>query len=335
MQFKKKLVFWVILCSLTACKHDPLDVSIDQTQVDIKFTHLDSLLYYTDETKLVELRKDLNLSINEIFDYQIGYCMQIGRVHDTTFVNSIKQYRADQAIQQLENEIATSFSNLQPYKNNLIIAFRYLKTHLPEAKMPNQIVFQNSLFNSSAFCTEKEIGIGLDQYLGKDSKTIKQLPPEPFYDWIKIGFDRRYLERDAVLSWILTHIVEDVTGNIAEQIIAHGKALYLTEASLPKSPKNIIVRYSEDDFKWANDNEFSFWKYLVDEKLLFKNDERVSTNLLKEGPFTAGLPEKGPDRLGQFLGWKIVKNYMEKTKISFEELLKTPYNQILQKYEPK
>ena len=43
----------------------------------------------------------------------------------------------------------------------------------------------NSLFQSNAFCTEKEIGIGLERYLGKKVDVIKELPNEPFYDWIK------------------------------------------------------------------------------------------------------------------------------------------------------
>lgn len=335
MILKKFFCFILLFLTLTACKHDPLDIDISTTSVQIGFTNLDSLLYNTNAEQLPELRKELSASISDIFDYQIGYCMRIGRVHDTAFVNSILQYRADTSIIQLEKEIAGQFSDLSKYKKNLALAFRYLKTHVPDAKIPQQIVFQNSLFNSSAFCTENEIGIGLDQYLGAQSPTIKQLPSEPFYDWMKKGFDRNYMERDAVLSWILTHILPEVKGNLAEEIIYHGKALYLTEAAMPSAAKRIITRYSEKDLKWANENEYSFWKYLVDENMLFKTDERNARNMLQEGPFTSGLPEKGPDRLGQFLGWKIVKNYMENSKTTVEELINTPYNEILQAYEPE
>lgn len=316
-----------------ACKRNPLEVDISNTEISIEYTNLDSLLYHTPENKLIELRHQLASSITEIFDYQVGYCMQIGRVDDTSFVNSILQYRSDPFIQQLEKEIGTEFKDLNPYKENLTLSFRRLKAHLPAIKLPGQIVFQNSLFKSSAFCTEAEIGIGLDQYLGENSPSVKQLPSD-YYDWIKKGFDRTYMERDAVLSWVLTHVLPDTKGNLAEEMIYYGKAIYLTEASMPKTAKNIIIRYSEKDLKWAKDNEYSFWKYLVDENLLFKTDERNARNMLQEGPFTAGLPEKGPDRLGQYLGWVIVKNYMENSKTTFEELINTPYNEILQTYEP-
>ena len=55
--------------------------------------------------------------------------------------------------------------------------------------------------------------------------------------------------------------------------------------------------------------------------------------MLNEGPFTIGLPEKGPDRLGQFLGYRMVKKYLEITKPEVKDLLKTSYTAILAEYE--
>ena len=97
--------------------------------------------------------------------------------------------------------------------------------------------------------------------------------------------------------------------------------------------KNKIIRYNKEEYEWANKNEFAFWKYLIDEKILFKNSEVDKVNLLNEGPFTIGLPSKSPDRFGQFIGWKIVQKYMSKKNISLKDLIKTPYNTILQEYE--
>ncbi|MFN5877303.1 MAG: hypothetical protein ACK44B_00435, partial [Flavobacteriales bacterium] len=88
-----------------------------------------------------------------------------------------------------------------------------------------------------------------------------------------------------------------------------------------------------EDYKWAIVNEFATWQYLVKENLLFKIDELSTKNLLGDGPFTPGLPEKGPDRLGQFLGYRMVLKYMEIKGITLEELVKTPYTDILVEYE--
>jgi hypothetical protein len=93
------------------------------------------------------------------------------------------------------------------------------------------------------------------------------------------------------------------------------------------------LRYSQKDYDWAIENEYALWKYLVDEKMLFKIDELNTKNLLGDGPFTPGLPEKGPDRLGQFLGYRMILKYMDINSVSLDELLKTTYSDILVEYE--
>lgn len=323
----------VAIFTLTACNRNPLDVDITGTDISVGFVQLDSLLYQTDSSQLAAVHQRMQTQIPELYDYQIGYCMRIGKVADSAFVNSILTYRKDEMIQQLEGELAKKFARLDDQKTELTTGFKYLKTQVPSALLPKYIVFQNTLFTSSAFSTEAELGIGLERYLGADSKTVKMLPADPFYEWIKEGFDEQFMARDAMASWVMTHLVPEEDGNLAQQIIRYGKILYLTQAAFPDQKPAVILRYSEEDFKWAEDNEYAFWKYLVDQQMLFKTDERNAANFLSEGPFTPGLPEKGPDRLGQYLGWRMVKNYMENSNTTFEELLTTSYDEILRSYE--
>ena len=127
--------------------------------------------------------------------------------------------------------------------------------------------------------------------------------------------------------------MDEPKGSLIEQVIHWGKIIYLTEAAIPDASKHLIMRYEENDLEWAMKNEFGFWKYLVNEKLLFKIDELNIINMLKEGPFTPGLPERGPDRLGQYLGWQMVKQYVESKEVPLKELSDIPYNDILQNYE--
>ena len=106
------------------------------------------------------------------------------------------------------------------------------------------------------------------------------------------------------------------------------------EAAFPNEDPSLILRYSKEDYQWALDNEYKFWQYLVDENLLFKIDERTVANMINEGPFTPGLPDQNsPDRLGQFLGWRMIHSYMEQYDISVSELINLTFNEILQAYE--
>jgi uncharacterized protein YjaZ len=119
----------------------------------------------------------------------------------------------------------------------------------------------------------------------------------------------------------------------AEEMIRWGKLLFIAQKLLPNESPSVILRYSNTDFSWALASEWAVWKYLVDEQLLYDRSEETKQSLLHEGPFTRGLPQESPDRLGQFLGYRIVEQYVEQHKPSLEKLLKVPYLTLLQAYE--
>ncbi len=333
MTLKNFLLFVLISITVFSCSTDQLNIDVDEISIQTKFVNLDSVLIQTSNFNLLSNHHKFEKSITDIYNYQLGYCLQIGNVSDTAFVNSINQFRKDPAIDKIEMRIKEKFSNLTIQKKDIISGLKHLKYHFPKGKIPNNIIFMNSLFQSNAFSTENEIGIGLERYLGKETDVIKNLPSEPFYDWIKESMNSDFLVRDALCSWIITHFIPEKEGNLAENIVKWGKIIYLTEATLPEESKNIIIRYSLKDYDWALKNEFSIWKFLVDQKYLFKINDLIESNFLKEAPFTTGLPSESPDRLGQFIGWRMVGNYMSKNNISLKQLINTPYNTILQEYE--
>ena len=145
---------------------------------------------------------------------------------------------------------------------------------------------------------------------------------------------KEYIPRDVLAEWIATNVVPEDEGTFAEKMIRWGKIIYLTEAAFPEIDKHVLFRYTKNGYAWADHNEASIWKYIVNQDLLFSKNERDHANFLHEGPFTVGLPEKSPDRLGQYLGWKIVHEFMQKNEsVSLSKLIKMPYNTILQSYE--
>lgn len=324
----------LILPLLIACSSDPLDVDASGVSVEVEFVDVNEPLMYGDSIALMSAHHQYGVEIMDAYAYLVGYCMGIGEVADTAFYNSIMTYRKDPTIRQMHSDIRTKFKNTEDIEASIVDGFRHLRYHLPKCKLPGHIAFMNTLFQSGVFCTEEDIAVGLQHFLGADNKVIQQLNTQYYFDWMKQGMDAKYLERDVLTGWIETHVVEETQGNLAEHIIRWGKILYLTEAAFPDASEALILRYSEEELKWANENEYAFWKYLVDENLLFGVDDKTTRNMVGDGPFTPGLPEEGsPDRMGQYLGWRMLHSYMEQYDISVEELIKLPYNDILQEFE--
>jgi len=333
MNFKQSVLFFAILTLFASCTYDPLDVDASGVKVEIQFVNMDSLFQTKDQSKLLTYHHDFQRDLKEVYEYHLGYCLGIGNVTDSIFLNSYSAFQGDKYVIRLEKRIKENIGDLSEYKNEIKEGFQHLKFHIPDGKVPEHVVFMNSFFAANAFSTQNEIAIGLEKYLSKETDVISEIPPDQMYEWMKDGFDKEFISRDALCSWIMTHYVEEIDGNLAEHMIRWGKVIYLTQAAFPDKSPATIMRYSEEDFKWAEENEYSLWKYLVDEKLLFSADEQNRINMLNEGPFTIGLPEKGPDRLGQFLGYRMVKKYLEITKPEVKDLLKTSYTAILAEYE--
>lgn len=334
----KKLlyIFSIILILLSlflTCSDDPFKISIHNIKIDLKFLNLDSALRNSSDEELLNLKSKFFTDKSSILDYTIEYCIGESLQSDTSYINGIRRFYSNKYIQRLEKAIQKIYGDFSPEKKELLIAFRRLKAFFPKEKTPSRIYFINSYFSAGVFCTDKEIAIGTERYLSPNTKEIKELPNDQFFTWIKNGMLKKYLLRDVVSGWIMTNYCPETSENYASEMMRWGKILYITEATMPDEEINAILRYTEKQYDWAIKSEGMFWKYLVENELLFKTDEKTRSNLLNDGPFTSGLSNNSPDRLGQFLAWRIVHQYMDNHDINIAELNKIPYNELLQNYK--
>lgn len=322
------------LLTIQSCSDNLLDVDISASKYQLESVHLDSILTHTPDQQLGTAIFELSQKFPELMDYQFYYCYKTGLPKDTAFQENWFEFTHNPYYKRLSKRISEKFPNTAASKKTIEDGFKRIRVHLPKAKLPKTIVFMNSFFSSSMYCTQNEIGVGLERYLGAKTDVIRELPGDVFYEWIKEAMEPEYLERDAVCAWVLTHICEpgkDV--NNIEAIIQWGKILYVTKAALPEQEEHILLRYNTADYEWALKNERNFWEYLVKQNMLFAKSETDQAAFLQEAPFTSGLPQKGPDRLGQFLGYRIVASYMEQYDVTLQQLLDKPYNEILSEYE--
>jgi len=322
------------LLFLPSCRQDPYDVNVDDVKIEIRFYDADSLLTSQNSRNLLDVRNQLKTLDNDVYGYLFGFCYRIPVQPDTAFLRGMGLIYNDPFVKALEREISAKFAvSKVKYRQTFEEAFKRMKALLPSTQQPKNVIWANSAFTSSMFCSKKSMVVGLERYLGGTSKSIQKLPSNQFYEWIKEGMEERYLVRDALVGWLNTHALEETKESYAEEMIRWGKLLFIAQKLLPDESPSVILRYSNKDYSWALASEWAVWKYLVDEQLLYDRSEGTKQSLLHEGPFTRGLPQESPDRLGQFLGFRIVEQYVEQHKPSLEKLLKVPYLTLLQAYE--
>jgi len=326
--------FSSLLIIFTSCTSNRLDIDVSKSKLQIPFVNLDSLLVHTNKSDISVVFDKYAGASDGVLAYQLVHCLGIGGFKDSSSLNRIDIFRNDPYIKRLEAHISQTFHFKIDLQNQIIDGFKHLAYHLPSQNFPKQIFYINSLFVSNVYSSDSEVGIGLERYLGPHTDVVKELPSQEFFQWMKDGMLKEYIPRDVLAEWIATNVVPEDEGTFAEKMIRWGKIIYLTEAAFPEIDKHVLFRYTKNGYAWADHNEASIWKYIVNQDLLFSKNERDQANFLHEGPFTVGLPEKSPDRLGQYLGWKIVHEFMQKNEsVSISKLIKLPYNTILQSYE--
>ena len=69
-------------------------------------------------------------------------------------------------------------------------------------------------------------------------------------------------------------------------MIFYGKKLYLKDIILPKKSDAIKIGYKEDQINWAFNNEKYIWEYILEKKLLYKNDSSLKKRFLDPSPFS-------------------------------------------------
>jgi hypothetical protein len=325
---------YVILLLVTffyGCKSNPLDVELTNSNIAIQYINADNQLYGHSMEDVQKNTKSLENQLGNLFIYELS--QNIRQNLDDSAYRAIYNFYNTEYISDLEKEKSKLFQELPKHELKMNTAFKYLRYHFGDSLLPQNIFYLNKLF-SQVSCSENSIAIGLENYISPATHVIESVPNSELYQWQRDRMNIEYLERDVLLSWIQVQLFNKIDAKLAEHIIQAGKILYVLNATFPKEEDAYILRYAKDQYDWALKNESAVWNYLVEQQMLFKTDMRTRTNFLNEAPKTVGLSDDAPDRMGQFLGYRIVKGYMNKNKaLSLPELLDVKYNIILQTYE--
>jgi hypothetical protein len=164
-----------------------------------------------------------------------------------------------------------------------------------------------SRFNHRLFTVEEYIGVGLDQYLGRDCQYYDMLGTPEYMQYNmhpgKIPPDVMDVWGKAVFPY------NDSIDNVLNRIIYNGLVLYFVDAMLPGTADHLKIGFSPEQMKFCRSNEKQMWTHLVEHKLLFSTDPLDIRKLTEDAPTTYYFPAESPGRAAVWLGWQIVKEY--------------------------
>ncbi|MFL5753174.1 MAG: hypothetical protein ACJ76F_07200, partial [Bacteroidia bacterium] len=234
-----------------------------------------------------------------------------GDVRDSV-LKAVGQFISDPDMRQVYKDIQSKYRNedIEEIGAELTGAFRYFKYHFPQAEMPKYYTSYISGFNFNVTTVDSTLGIGLDMYLGPESKYYQMLQWPRYKTRV---MDRPYIVPDCMRGWIIhTFDKNEPINNLLNHMIFYGKMYYCLDAVLPDSPDSMKIGYSAKQMKYCNENEKNLWAYFTTNDRLYKNDLKEVAEYTSEGPFTAAISKECPPRIAMWVGLQIVRAYMDR-----------------------
>ena len=214
--------------------------------------------------------------------------------------------------------------------------FKHIVYYFPSYTIPTVVTLTTEVdYENRIILTDSLLLIGLDNYLGQDHRFYKGIDR-----YISKGLDKQYLESDIVSALSKKVISFPRDRSFLAQMVYYGKELYLKDLLIPWQTDGQKIGYDTDQLSWAQANEEQIWRYFVERELLYSTDPKLGPRFLDPAPFSKfrlELDNESPGRLGRYIGWQIVRAFMEKTELPVEQLWNLPAETIFKQanYKPK
>ena len=321
----KKNIFYLVFISLflfMSCDHDESD------NFEIEVKRLDTI-YKTDP---------VNASYDDYVD-EYGYFWEVYSQNvifltAKSFADSLSAFQQEQDFAKPYQDIINQYQDFSPQHKKLSRAFYHYHMEFPNKVIPTIVTFFGG-FNYIAIATDSTLGIGLEMFLGNDNYYSNLIHKFPKY--MHHQFQSEYLTSVAVNGWLEAEFPVSFD-DFLTQMIHYGKIKYALNEFLVDAPPHITMGFTQTQMEWCKNSEFSIWKFLIEEGLLYTNDQFMISKYMNPAPYSKGMPHESPGQVAVWVGWNIVDEFMQNnTDLTISELFQIKDAQYIlnqSKYKP-
>jgi uncharacterized protein YjaZ len=206
--------------------------------------------------------------------------------------------------------VDSQFRQTGGIEQELTGAFKHLLYYYPAYKIPRVYTYiSGGDYDFPVQFADSVLLIGLDNFLGKGFKPyIADGLPE--YRILRMTPAHIVPECMKVLCRIT--YPEQLPGNtMLEQMVEAGKRLLFVDAMIPQTEDRFKIGFTQAQYDWVIKNESHVWAAIIANRMLYTTDGQLIRSFMADGPFTAEFSKEAPARLGEWIGWQLVRNYYE------------------------
>jgi hypothetical protein len=256
---------------------------------------------------------------------------QIG-ANDTDIAVELYKYISHKDMDSLYSIVQSDFEDFSLYSLDLEDACKYIYSYFPEDSIATVTTFISTFQYGAVYDQmHKSFGVGLDMYLGSDFEVYGMLNPENFPMYRIRKFEPYRIVPNCVQTYADYKVPSFNDTKFIEKAVYEGKKLYLLDLLLPAAHDSLKINYTAGQIEWCKDQEENMWKFMVQEDILFSSDKnKYQKHYFNDGPFTTPFGNDSAPRTGAWIGWQIVRKYMDANpSLTIQDLLTDKNHQAI------
>jgi gliding motility-associated lipoprotein GldB len=310
--------FFLCLIFFSCDKKTKIEKTVEKIPVELQITRFDKLFFETPPQDLGKLKKKFPIFFPP-------------NTNDSVWIEKMQnpQWR------ELYSEVQKKYAKIESVKSDLTALFKHIKYYFPETKTPKiATVISQMDYNRKVIYTDSLLVISLELYLGKNHKFYE------FPKYLKQNFEEKQIAPDVVSSFSINKIAPVTDKNLLSQMVYYGKQLYMKDLLLPDYTEAQKMGYMPEQIIWCHENESYMWRYFISKEMLYSNDQKLVSRFMIPAPFSKfylEIDNESPGQVGSWIGWQIVRSYMNNNEVSLTDLLSANAKEIFEKskYKPK
>lgn len=316
----KKIGFiFLVIITLSCENKSQVETEIEQISVDFEVLRFDQEFAEITEEGLPALKAEFPFLFPE-------------RFHDSIWIAQIN----DTIQQELNKEVTNVFSDFSEEEDELHRLFQHIKYYFPSFEAPTVLTITSEVdYKNKVLLTPEYLFIALDTYLGSEHEFYAGIQ-----EFLKKNFERNQILPDVAVKFAERYVPQPESKTFLAHMLYYGKILYLKDLWLPEVSDPAKIGYTTEELGWAEENEEYIWKYFVEREMLFDSDTQLYSRFLYPAPFSKfylELDNEAPALLGQYIGWQMIRQYMDRNNVTVQEMLETDAETIFNKakYKPR
>lgn len=326
----------ILFLTLVSCGGDRLDVNTSNSSIqDITVLRLEQDIFKMDTNNIESASNQLRANYGNFYITFISMILNNGGLRDSSYSFRMKSFIRDYYMHKAYEDSQIKYPNTDAIKEKLLKSYQRFNYHFPKRAIP-QAITMISGFNYSVVMADSTLAIGIETYLGSKSEFYTGLGIPKYKSMF---MNEENIVPDAIRQWMLTAFPNNMNKqDFLSEIVFMGKIMYLTDALLPETPDSLKIQYSTTQLEYCHQNEFNIWSYFAAQKTLYTTDQAEIIKFTADGPFTSAISKEAPARIGHWIGWQLVRQYMKNNpELSLQDLMNEEDAQLLlakSKYKP-